>query len=101
MINARRIAKKDQELVSRYIAGETIIVPIRGKLADLQRIFVVDTVAAYIWQQLDGRKRLDEILEDILAEFDVERERARTDLEEFIAELAEAGLVEELSTNGL
>jgi hypothetical protein len=92
-----KVWKKVDEIVSRHIAGETILVPIRGKLADMQCIFVLDTVGEYIWDQLDGLKSLDEICEGILDNFEVEREQAETDLQEFIAELVEASLVMEMA----
>jgi hypothetical protein len=91
---ADRVARKDDQLVSRHIAGETIIVPIRGKLADLQRIYALDPVAEYIWEQLDGETSLQEVLERILETFDVEREQAKADLAAFVGELLEEGLVE-------
>ncbi len=50
--------KKKEEIVSREIAGETILVPIKGKLADMQRIFALENVSEYIWQQLDGEKKV-------------------------------------------
>ena len=90
------LAKRD-EIVSREIAGETILVPIRGKLVDLQRIFSVNPVGAHIWQQLDGKRTLAEVRDSVLATFDVEEGRAEADLQEFVAELVEAELVEEAS----
>jgi len=91
--NSTKFSKKDNEIVSRRIAEETIIVPIRGKLADMQRIFSINSVAEYIWEQLDGVKNLDEVLEGILTEFDINKEQAKADLEAFITELTEAGLI--------
>ena len=60
---------------------------------DMQRIFAISAVAEHIWQNLDGEKSLDEIRDDIVATFDVEKARADADLQEFIAELLEAGLI--------
>ena len=90
-----RFARKEDQLVCRHIAGETIIVPIRGKLADLQRIYVLDPVGETIWEQLDGSNTLAEVLEHILQTYDVEPERAEADLEAFVSELVEVGLVVE------
>ncbi len=87
--------RKSDDIVSRNIAGETIIVPIRGKLADMQRIFVVSSVAEYIWQNLDGKKSLDEICDTIVVDFDVNKDQANADLQEFVGQLLEAGLVAE------
>ena len=88
--------KKNEEIVTRGIAGETLLVPIKDKLADMQRIFALNSVAEYVWQKLDGEKSLGEIRDDILATFDVEQEQVDADLKEFMAELLDAGLVVEM-----
>jgi len=86
---------KREEIVSREIAGETILVPIRGKLVDMQRIFSVNSVGAHIWQQLDGSRSLAQIRDDVLDVFEVERDQADADVQEFIGELLEAQLIVE------
>lgn len=89
------IFRKRGEIVARDIAGETILVPVRGNLADMQRIFSLSPVAAFLWNQIDGRQDLLIILEKVIEDFEVERADAASDLREFIAELLEAGLIEE------
>jgi hypothetical protein len=85
--------KRDETVVTREIVGETILVPIRGKLADMQRIFTLNDVGAYIWAGLDGERSLGEICEDLQSDFDVEREQAERDVSDFISELIEAELI--------
>lgn len=89
----QKVFKKKEQIVSRKIAGETILVPIRGELADMQRIFSLNPVAEYIWQQLDGKRSLKEVRNGILERFDAGKEKADADLQEFIAELLEADLI--------
>ena len=89
------IFRKREEIVCRDIAGETILVPIRGKLADMQQIFALNPVAEYIWRQMDGKRSVEDIRNCVMARFDVEQEQADSDIQEFIAELREAGLIEE------
>lgn len=88
-----RVYKKRDDVVSRDIAGETILVPIRGKLADMQRIFALNPVAEYIWEHLNGEQTLEEIKTDIIKNFKVEEKQAENDLHEFIDELIEADLI--------
>jgi hypothetical protein len=90
------IFRKRGEIVARCIAGETILVPVRGKLADMQRIFSLSPVAAFLWEQIDGTQDLEVILSKVIEDFEVEREDAATDLRDFITELLEAGLIEEV-----
>ena len=91
-----KVFKKQDDIVSREIAGESILVPIRGKLADMQRIFSLDPVAEYIWRQLDGRRTLNEVSSGVLETFDVKKEQAEADLMEFIDELLAAELIAEV-----
>jgi hypothetical protein len=87
--------RKNEDVIARQIAGETLLVPIRGDLAGIQRIFALDKVAEYIWQQLDAETTLEAIRDGVLANFDVGMEQAEADIERFIAELLEAGLIVE------
>jgi hypothetical protein len=87
--------RKNEDVIARQIAGETLLVPIRGDLAGMQRIFALDKVAEYIWQQLDAETTLEAIRDGVLANFDVSMEQAEADIGGFIAELLEAGLIVE------
>jgi hypothetical protein len=88
--------KKGESIVSRAIVGETLLVPIRGNLADMQKIFSLNDVADYVWDHLDGEKNLIDIRNGILDEFEVSEDEAESDLLEFINELLEADLILEL-----
>jgi hypothetical protein len=85
--------KQEAHVVTREIIGETILVPIQGKLADMQRIFTLNEVGAYIWSNLDGVKNMEEICQGLEETFVVEREQAEIDLNDFIYELLEAELI--------
>ncbi len=81
-------------ITRRQIAGETILVPVSGDLARLQEIFVLDDVADHIWQRIDGRTTVEEIVDSVTESFDVDRDTARRDLLAFMEALESAGLVE-------
>jgi Coenzyme PQQ synthesis protein D (PqqD) len=87
--------RKNADVVSRKIAGEVILVPVRGNLADMNRIFALDGVGEFIWQALDEGKNLGEIRNELLDRFDVEKATADTDVREFIHELVKADLIRE------
>lgn len=90
-----KIYQKKEEVVSREIAGETILVPVKGKLADMQKIFSLNQTAEYIWKNLDGKKKLDDICRGLLTHFDVNQTEAEKDISEFVTELITADLIEE------
>lgn len=61
----------------------------------MQRIFSLNPVAELIWQEIDAKKTLSDIREQVTSNFDVTAETASTDIEEFITELLEAKLIVE------
>ncbi|NOZ20402.1 MAG: PqqD family protein [Planctomycetes bacterium] len=91
----QKVFRRREEIVTRKIAGETILVPIRGKLADMQRLFVLNSVAEYVWDHIDGKTSVDEIRQGVLAEFDTDQDEVDKDTREFVGELIEADLIEE------
>ena len=46
--NLSRIYIREKDIISRDIAGETILVPIRGNLADMQCVFTLNPVGIFI-----------------------------------------------------
>jgi methyltransferase-like protein len=90
------VYRKKDDLLTRRIAGETIVVPIRGKLADMQNIFAVNAVAEFIWERMDGQRTLDQIAREVAEHFEVGEGQARSDVLEFAGELNEAGLIEKM-----
>lgn len=85
--------RKNPSLVTREIAEETLLVPVKGQLAKLQRIFALNPVAAHIWRQLDEERSLRDVHESILDAFDVEPDEARVDMLEFVGSLCASDLI--------
>lgn len=84
---------KTDDIISREIAGETILVPVKGKMADMQRIYTLNPVARHIWMNIDGAKTIGAIRDEILENFDVEKVRLEKDVREFIEELFGENLI--------
>ena len=88
--------RKRDDLLTRQIAGEAIVVPIRGKLADMQNIFAINIVAEFIWERMDGQRTLDQIAHEVSEHFEVGADQARSDVVEFVDELSQAGLIDKM-----
>ena len=86
-----RCYEKDPNMVSRLIADEFILVPIRRNVADLESIYTLDEVGARIWELMDGQRRVREIKDAIVEEYEVSPDVAEADLVEFIQQLEEIG----------
>lgn len=79
---------RHSRLASRIIDGEAVIVsPTEGVITILNR------VGSRIWGLSDGKKSLKDIADIISGEFEVTRETARCDAQEFIKDLSGKGMI--------
>lgn len=81
----------DPNIVSRSIAGETILVPIRKSVGEMDSLYTLNETGARIWELIDGQRTLAEVGEQVLAEFDVQADQAQGDLLELVEALLERG----------
>jgi hypothetical protein len=88
--------QRDPSIVSRDIAGETILVPIRKNTGDLENIYTLNPTAASVWKLIDGQRTQQEICEQIVSEYEVGMEQAGQDLHELLLQLIEIGAVVEV-----
>jgi len=83
-----KIFKVSDDVVAREIEGEIIIVPLVAGIADLEdELFTLNATGKAIWDRLDGRRRL----QDIISELSVEYQAPSGEIEADVL-----GLVEEL-----
>lgn len=83
------------KFILRQIMGEIIVIPVGDSALRFNGMICIDPVGGQIWKGLEAQRTKEEILEDILEEFDVSREEAAADLDEFIFQLRESGLLED------
>jgi len=88
-----RIYRKNPDVVYRIIAGEAILLPISKETQIAGRLLSLNEVGAFIWERIDGEKRLDEILAEMQREYEVEEDTARSDLRELIESLEKMGAI--------
>ncbi len=88
---------QSENIVTRQVAGETLLVPIRGDLAGIQRIFALDEVSRFIWERLDGVRDVAALAAEVCAAFEVGAGQAIEDIGQFVGELKAAGLATELA----
>ena len=85
--------QKDPNVVSREIAGEQILVPIRKQAADMAAIYVLNETGAQIWRLIDGRRSLADIGDVLAQQYNVQPETVEADLLEIIGQLEELGML--------
>ena len=87
--------KLNGKYVIREVAGEILVIPVGEAALALNGIIVLNPVSKIIWQCLEQETNTEKILDTILETFDVSKEEAAVDLEEFLNQLRKENLLSE------
>jgi len=86
-LNSVVIAAADQ--VSCDLQGEAAILNLKTGV-----YYGLDDVGASVWRMLDGPRRVDELIDALLGEYEVDRDECQRDVIALLGELAVRGLIE-------
>jgi len=90
---SKRYFIKEKDLVTRCVAGETIVVPVKSNVGDLDSIYTLNDIGTTIWELIDGKNNVHQIIEAVCNTYEVTPQLAEKDTIEFLNSLAQAGLI--------
>jgi len=77
-----------ENVLSTTIDGESVILH-----REAGKYYGFNEVGTFIWELLQEPRSVDELCEQVVAEYDVDRDRCQNDIEELLVDLAESELV--------
>ena len=83
------------EFVLRQIGEDVVVVPTGDTALQFNGMILLNAVSRVLWERLTEGCDLSALVTAITAQFDVTPEEATADIEEFLAALEQAGLLEE------
>jgi len=86
--------KRKDDFVMRNVGGENLLVPLGAQVMDMNAIITLNTTSGYIWSLLDQDRSIDELSTAVAERFEVDPARARADIEKFLTEIADLGLLQ-------
>ena len=78
----------------REIAGSNIVVPVGKNSLEFNGMITLNDSGSFFWDCLCRDTTIDEVVESITAEYDVDAQRARKDVEAFVKMLEDNNLLE-------
>ena len=84
---------RNSDLVSREVAGDTVVVPICRGVGDLDSIFTFNVVGTRLWALLAEAREAAELTTLVIERFQVSEAVAQDDVRNFLDELLSVGLV--------
>jgi phage major head subunit gpT-like protein len=92
--SAQQLFTRSRSVVSRVVAGETLIVPVRGKVGDLASIYSFNGTGSLIWQLLDTPRSLADLIDAVERDYEVMQEQAQKDVTRFLNDMLSVGLLD-------
>ncbi len=78
----------------RETAGKYIVLPLGGEL-DLGSLITLNETGAFLWRLLENGASREALVEALLEEYDVDKERAEKDLDALLAKMNAVGVLED------
>ncbi|MFZ3214995.1 MAG: PqqD family protein [Candidatus Acidiferrales bacterium] len=86
--------RRSANVVSRVVADEAIVVPIRRGAADLNSIYTFNESGTKLWSLLEKGLDASALASYLQSEYGLTQARAISDAQAFISDLTQEGLVE-------
>lgn len=87
--------KQNPNFIVTEVGGSCILVPVGKAAVNFNAIISLNDMGQTIWNMLENETSEEEIVKNILAEYEVSEEQVRADIGSFLAKLRENGCIEE------
>lgn len=86
--------KLKENFVLRQIVGSWVVLPLGAATVDFDGMLTLNDSGALLWKRLEQGATRDDLADALTAEYDVSREQALVDVDEFYGILVRAGCAE-------
>lgn len=88
--------QRNPDFIYRKIVEESVLVPLHKDVADMDCIYTLNSVGAFIWEQLEQPATTDALQAALLEEYDADPEVLQADLARFVEEMMSIGALIEV-----
>lgn len=88
MAGLKSILSQSTTIVTRKTGNEYVLVPITNNIADMNSVYTLNETGAFIWEQIDGKRNVEEIISALIAEYDIDKQNAESDVFSFIENMS-------------
>jgi hypothetical protein len=88
MAGLTSILSQSTTIVTRKTGNEYVLVPITNNIADMNSVYTLNETGAFIWEQIDGKRTLEDIINELINEYDIDRQNAESDVFSFIENMS-------------
>lgn len=87
---------RNPDFIYRKIVDESVLVPVHKDVADMDSIFTLNEVGAFIWEQLEEVATRSALETAVLDAYDADPKVLRADLDQFLNEMVTIHALKEI-----
>ena len=76
MTGLKSILSHSPSIVTRKTGNEYVLVPVANNIADMNSVYTLNETGAFIWEHINGKRSVEEIINALTAEYDIDNETA-------------------------
>ena len=88
MTRLKSILSQSTSIVTRKTGNEYVLVPITNNIADMNSVYTLNETGAFIWEQIDGKRSVEDIITLLTEEYDINKQKAESDVFNFIDDMS-------------
>ena len=94
MTGLKSILSQSISIVTRKTGNEYVLVPITNNIADMNSVYTLNETGAFIWEQIDGKRSVEEIIAMLTVEYDIDKQKAESDVFNFIDDMSKYVIIQ-------
>jgi hypothetical protein len=87
MTGLKSILSHSPSIVTRKTGNEYVLVPVSDNIADMHSVFTLNETGAFIWEKIDGKRSVEEIISILTSEYEIDNDKATEDVFAFIDDM--------------
>jgi hypothetical protein len=88
MAGLNSILSHSPSVVTRKTGNEYVLVPITNNIADMNSVYTLNETGAFIWEHIDGKRSIEEIIITLTSEYDIDSKNAEADVLSFVENMS-------------
>ncbi len=85
--------KRNSDFLLREVAGTVVVVPVGEAAASFSGMITMNSTGSFLWEQLEKEQTVETLTAALLENYEVTSEKAREDVEAFVAKLIPVGAI--------
>lgn len=95
MAGLKSILSHSPSIVTRKTGNEYVLVPITNNIADMNSVYTLNETGAFIWEKINGKRSVEEIIGAVTEEYEIDNATAETDVYSFIENMSKYLMISE------